>query len=95
MAGSGNTNAIDTKTAKQLRGGDVREGAMVSFLRRHSIRKGFMGESKPWLYIGAATWGYRMLRRMARRRAQVVLFEELKPGQRIIISNDRPTVDVS
>ncbi|MDQ6697327.1 MAG: hypothetical protein M3Z46_07700 [Actinomycetota bacterium] len=92
MAGPG---TVDKKAAKKLSKGDGTEGKVLTYLRRSGTRKGFMGDSKPWLYIGAATWGYRLLRRLAKRKPEILLLEELKPGQRIIVSNDRPTVDVS
>ena len=71
------------------------EGRLISYLRRTGVRRGFVGGSKPWLYIGATSWAIRTLLRMARRKSEVILLEELKPGQRIIIANDRPTVDAS
>ncbi len=92
MAGPG---TVDKKAAKKLSKGDGTEGKVLTYLRRSGTRKGFMGDSKPWLYIGAATWGYRLLRRLAKRKPEILLLEELKPGQRIILSHDRPTVDVS
>lgn len=91
MAGS---KGIDKKAAKQVEKAEGAEGKLFSYLRRAGTRKGFMGDSKPWLYIGAATWAYRLLRRMAHRKPEILLLEELKPGQRIIVSNNRPTVDV-
>ena len=38
------------------------------------------------------TWGYTTLKRLARREPELVFSEELKPGERIIISNDVPTL---
>ena len=90
MAGLG----TNKKLANELQKQEVPEGRMLGYLRRRGTRKGFLGDSKPWLYIGTAAWAFRLLRRVARRRAEVLLLEELKPGQRIIISNNRPTVDV-
>ncbi len=91
MAGRG---AVNKKAAKKVAKGEGSEGKLLSYLRRSGTRKGFMGDSKPWLYIGAATWAYRLLRRLAQRKPEILLLEELKPGQRIIVSNNRPTVDV-
>ena len=92
MAGS--KSGTDKSAQKKLKKHDVSEGKLLAFLRRSGTRKGIMGDSKPWLYIGAATWGFRLLRRLANRKPDVLLLEELKPGQRIIVSNNRPTVDV-
>jgi hypothetical protein len=85
---------VDKKAAKKAEKAQGSEGRLLSYLRRSGTRKGFMGDSKPWLYIGAATWAYRLLRRLAQRNPEILLLEELKPGQRIIVANDRPTVDV-
>ena len=67
---------------------------MLTRLQRLGLRRGF-GGNKTWLYIGITAWGLRSLQRMAQRKPDVLLVEELKPGRRIIISNDRPTVDVA
>jgi hypothetical protein len=85
---------VDKKAAKQVEQGERTEGRLLAYLRRTGTRKGFMGDSKPWLYIGAASWAFRLLRRMSHRKPEILLLEELKPGERIIISNSRPTVDV-
>ncbi len=88
------TKAVDKKTAKRVAKEETTEGKLLAYLRRSGTRKGFMGDSKAWLYIGAATWAYRLLKRLAVRKPEVLLLEELKPGERIIVSNDRSTVDV-
>ncbi len=93
MARSGKGLGTDKKAKKKVKQQDYPEGKLLSFLRRSGTRKGILGDSKPWLYVGAASWGYRYLRRMARRKPEILLLEELKPGQRIIVSNSRPTVD--
>lgn len=94
MAGPKRSKSVNKKAAKKAGEGEVSEGKLLSYLRRTGTRKGFMGDSKPWLYIGAASWAIRLLRRMAQRKPEILLLEELKPGQRIIISNNRKTVDV-
>ncbi len=68
-------------------------GRVVTYLRRTGTRRGIFGGSRAWLAVGVTTWGYTKLKSMAERKAEVVFSEELKPGQRLIISNDRPTVD--
>jgi len=68
-------------------------GRIVTYLRRAGTRRGFLGGSRAWMAVGVTTWGYTKLKQMAERKAEVVFSEELKPGQRIIISNNRPTVD--
>ena len=94
MPGSKRGLGKNKKVEKKVKEHEVTEGKLLAFLRRSGTRQGIMGDSKPWLYIGAASWGFRLLRRMAHQKPEILLLEELKPGERIIISNSRPTVDV-
>jgi hypothetical protein len=67
----------------------------LGVLRRieaHGMRMGRSG-NKHWLYVGTGLWTLRTVRRMAERREEILISETLKPGQRLIISNDRPTLD--
>ena len=69
--------------------------AHYGLLRRveaHGMRMGRSG-SKQWLYIGTGLWTLRTVRRMAERREEVLISETLQPGQRLIISNNRPTLE--
>ncbi len=68
-------------------------GRGITYLRRTATRKGIFGGSRAWVAVSVATWGYTKLKSMAERKAEVVFSEEIQPGQRVIISNDRPTVD--
>lgn len=67
---------------------------MLKRLQRLGLRRGVFGNGKGWLYLGIASWGLRTLRRVAEPNPDILLHEELKPGQRVIIANDRGTVDV-
>ncbi len=71
----------------------ARPGRIVTLLRRNGFRRGILGGSRGWAAMAIATWGYTKLKGLAERDAEVVFSEELKPGQRLVISNDRPTVD--
>ena len=64
----------------------------VGPMRRNGIRKGLFGGSRGWAAVAVGTWGYTTLKRLARREPELVLSEELKPGDRIIISNGVPTL---
>ncbi len=67
----------------------------VGVLRRIEhlgMSKGRRG-SKHWLYVGTGLWTLRTIRRMADRREEILISETLQPGQRLIISNDRATID--
>jgi hypothetical protein len=67
-------------------------GRIVRILRRNGMRKGVFGGSRGWAAVAVGTWGYTTLKRLARREPELVFSEELKPGERIIISNNRPTL---
>jgi hypothetical protein len=70
-------------------------GPIVRILRRNGMRKGLLGGSRGWAAVAIGTWGYTTLKRLARRDPVLVLSEELKPGERIIISNGVPTLGPS
>jgi hypothetical protein len=70
-------------------------GRIVRILRRNGMRKGVFGGSRGWAAVAVGTWGYTTLKRLARREPELVFSEELKPGERIIISNNRPTLGAS
>jgi hypothetical protein len=60
-------------------------------LVRAAMRRGFqrgMGEgSGPWLAIGVAAVGVRVLRRLARPSSGTVYREELRPGETLVITH--------
>ena len=54
------------------------------------VRVGFargIGGSRAWLTVGVVAGGLRMLRRIAKREADVVYLEELRPGQSVVIQH--------
>ena len=57
---------------------------MLKTLVRIGFARG-IGGSRGWLALGVVAGGLRMLRRMARREADVVYLEELHPGQSMVI----------
>lgn len=61
-------------------------------LETQGLRKGRTG-SKYWFYLGTGLWTLRTVRRMAERREEILISEVLKPGQRLIIANDRATLE--
>jgi hypothetical protein len=60
---------------------------VLKTLVRIGLTKGLLGGSKPWLILGAAAGGVRLLGRMAAREPEVVYCEKLEPGQRLVISH--------
>ena len=67
-------------------------GPIIRILRRNGVRTGIFGGSRGWAAVAVGTWGYTTLKRMARREPELVFSEELKPGDRIIITNNVPTL---
>lgn len=82
MAPRGSRNAVK-----------VQPGRIVTLLRRTGVRKGLLGGSRGWAAVAIGAWGYTKLKQLSHREPEVVFSEELKPGQRLIIANDRPTTD--
>ena len=69
--------------------------ASYGVLRRveaHGMRLG-RGGKKHWLYVGTGLWTLRTVRRLAERRDEILISETLQPGQRLIIANNRPTIE--
>lgn len=57
---------------------------------KNLVRIGFargIGGSRAWLTLGVVAGGLRLLRRMAKREADVVYCEELRPGQSMVIQH--------
>lgn len=67
-------------------------GGLLRTLERTGMRKGF-GGNRSWLYVGTGLWTLRTVRRLAGPRTEVLISEELAPGQRMIIANGRATID--
>ena len=57
---------------------------------KNLVRIGFargIGGSRAWLAVGIVAGGLRMLRKLAKREADVVYLEELHPGQSVVIQH--------
>lgn len=57
------------------------------------VSRGVIGGHRGWLYVGTGLWTLRTVRRLAERKSEVLISEELKPGQRITIANGIATLD--
>lgn len=68
-------------------------GGPFRSLERLGISRGVFGASKGWMYVGGGLWTLRTVRRLAQRKSEVLIREELAPGQRLIIANGRATLD--
>lgn len=68
-------------------------GGLLRSAERLGINRGLFGGSRSWLYVGTGLWTLRTVRRLAERKPEILISEELKPGQRIVIANGRATID--
>ncbi len=68
-------------------------GGLLRSAERLGINRGLFGGNRGWLYVGTGLWTLRTVRRLAERETQILISEELKPGQRIVIANGRATLD--
>jgi hypothetical protein len=68
-------------------------------LTRTGLRKGMLGGSRPWLFVGVAAGGLRLLGRIMRKDPEILYCSEISPGQAIVVSlsddDERPEVQVS
>ena len=62
-------------------------------LQRTGLRKGFSQGNSTWLAIGVGAWGLRKLHSMSQRQTEILIREELKPGERMIIANGTATIE--
>ncbi|MCB0978344.1 MAG: hypothetical protein KDB02_12885 [Acidimicrobiales bacterium] len=69
------------------------KGGPLATLQSIGISRGLFGGSKGWLYVGGGLWTVRTIRRMAERKPEILIREEIKPGQRITIANNVATID--
>ncbi len=67
-------------------------GGLLRTAERAGLRRG-VGGSRGWFYLGTSLWTLRTIRRMAARRSEVLLSEELRAGDRLVIANGRATID--
>lgn len=76
----------------RIRSGRRRRGVFGT-LQSIGISRGVFGNSKGWFYVGTGLWTLRTVRRLAERKPEILLREEVKPGQRLVIANDRATIE--
>lgn len=62
---------------------------LLRFLSRVGISRGFLGGGRAWTLIGALALTVRALKRLFGGTPQVAYSEELRPGESLIITNDR------
>ena len=66
---------------------------MLRFLERTGVARGVFGASKGWFYVGAGLWTVRKVRTLGAGRSEVLISEELRPGQRLVVANGIATIE--
>jgi hypothetical protein len=79
--------------AKAKAGKDEKGGGWLRTLERAGVTRGLFGASKPWFYVGTGLWTLRTIRRLAERKPEILLSEQLRPGERMIIANGVATIE--
>jgi hypothetical protein len=64
--------------------------ALIDRLFRLGMRRGLMGGSRPWLYVGLTAGAVRVLRRIVTEPVTVYR-TELKPGEHVEITVSKPS----
>lgn len=65
--------------------------ATVALLKKRALREGVFGGSWPWRFVAVAVFGLPLLRRIMGRHTEILLVEELRPGDRMLITPIAPT----
>ena len=73
--------------------GRNRRSHLLLSAERHGLAQGLFKARRAWLYVGTTLFTIRTVRRFVGRKTEVLLSEEIRPGDRLIISNNRPTLD--
>lgn len=58
----------------------------VAVLKRRALREGVFGGSWQWRLVAVVVFGLPLLRRAMSKEAEVVLIEELRAGDRMVIT---------
>lgn len=60
--------------------------ATLIVVKRRALREGVLGGSLLWRVAAVALFGFPLLRRFMGKQPETVLIEELRPGQRMVIT---------
>jgi len=61
----------------------------TTMLRRRALRLGLLGGSRGWTYVWAVLFAARLLKRLTAGKEEILLKEEIQPGETLIISGGR------
>ena len=67
-------------------------GGILRTIERTGMTRGLMGGSRGWFYVGTGLWTLRKVRSLAQRQPEILLREELRPGERMTIANGVATI---
>jgi hypothetical protein len=69
------------------------DGGLLRTAESLGINRGLLGGNKAWAYVGTGLWTLRRVRKMAERKSEILISENLAPGERIVIANGRATIE--
>ena len=61
----------------------------VALIRRRALRRGPLGGSRGWTYLWVVLFAARLLKRLTAGKEEILMTEEIHPGQTLIISGGR------
>ena len=67
-------------------------GGVLRSLERIGVTRGVLGASKGWFYVGTGLWTLRKVRSLGERKPEILLQEQLRPGDRVTIANGVATI---
>ena len=59
---------------------------MFSYLRKRATLKGPLGGSRNWTLVWAILLGVRLFKRFTKPKEEILLTQEIKPGEALLIS---------
>jgi hypothetical protein len=75
------------------KGSKGKDGGLLRTAESLGINRGLLGGNKAWAYVGTGLWTLRRVRKMAERKSEILISENLAPGERIVIANGRATIE--
>ena len=71
----------------KAQGGARAQGGLGGIIWRASVRKGFFGNSTPWMTVFAVLGAIKAFRRLAGGTPDIVYMEPLQPGEALLITH--------
>jgi hypothetical protein len=64
---------------------------LLDNMRRNAVTEGLLGGNRRWLVLGGIAWGFRLIGWALRKDEHVVFKEQLRPGERLVITERQST----